>query len=269
MNIQSLFNIPADEPVGSPAGNPGETLVPETRRRSAPKLPTTTISPEMATRIERWSIDRLVPYDKNARTHSPEQIRKLAASITEFGFTNPILVDNDTGIIAGHARLAAARELNLPEVPVIVLSHLSPAQKRAYILADNRLALDAGWNEDLLRDELQALDDQGYDLDLVGFDADELKALLAEEPRYGEEDESPPLEAAAISRPGDLWILGSHRILRWWFRSRAGWNRSAAPAPLRSPLASESVPGLRGDSKCLRRFGGPGEIRTHDLFHAI
>jgi DNA modification methylase len=205
-------DTPTAAPVGSPAGKPGDTHVPETRRLSVPKV-TTTISPEMATRIELWPIDRLVPYDKNARTHSPEQIRKLVASITAYGFTNPILVDNDAGIIAGHARLAAARELHLPEVPVIVLSHLSPAQKRAYILADNRLALDAGWDEDLLREELKALDDQGYDLDLVGFDADELKALLAEEPRYGEEDESPPLETVAISRPGDLWILGSHRIL--------------------------------------------------------
>jgi ParB-like chromosome segregation protein Spo0J len=149
--------------------------------------PTLTIQPEMATHIELWHIERLVPYDKNARTHSVEQIRKIAASITAYGFTNPILVDAEAGIIAGHARLAAARLLQLPQVPVIVLSHLSPAQKRADILADNRLALDAGWDEEILREELRALENEAYDLDLVGFEADELRALLAEETHYGEE----------------------------------------------------------------------------------
>jgi len=172
-----------------------------------------TISAEMAQCIELWPIERLVPYERNARTHSDHQIRQIANSIAEFGFTNPILVDTEAGIIAGHARLLAARQLKLPQVPVIVLSHLSDAQKRAYILADNRLALDAGWDDELLRQELQALASEGFDLDLAGFDADELKNFLGEESPLAEEDDVPQTETVAISRPGDMWILGSHRIL--------------------------------------------------------
>src|SRR6266404_1530626 len=172
-----------------------------------------TISAEMAQCIELWPIERLVPYERNARTHSDHQIRQIANSIAEFGFTNPILVDTQAGIIAGHARLLAARLLKLQQVPVIVLSHLSEAQRRAYILADNRLALDASWDDDLLRQELQALASEGFDLDLAGFDADELKDFLGEESPLAEEDDVPQTETVAISRPGDMWILGSHRIL--------------------------------------------------------
>jgi hypothetical protein len=171
------------------------------------------ISAEMAQRIELWPIERLIPYERNARTHSDHQIQQIANSIAEFGFTNPILVDTRAGIIAGHARLLAARQLKLQEVPVIILSHLSDAQKRAYIRADNRLALDAGWDDELLRQELQALESEGFDLDLAGFDADELKELLEDEAPLIEEDDVPPAESIAVSRPGDLWILGSHRIL--------------------------------------------------------
>jgi len=172
-----------------------------------------TISAEMAQRIELWPIERLIPYERNARTHSDHQIRQIANSIAEFGFTNPILVDPQAGIIAGHGRLLAARQLKLPQVPVIVLSHLSSAQKHAYILADNRLALDAGWDGELLRQELQTLQSEGFDLDLVGFDADELKGLLEDELQLTEDDDVPPAETVAVSRPGDTWILGSHRIL--------------------------------------------------------
>src|SRR6266849_2153071 len=172
-----------------------------------------TISAEMAQRIELSPIERLVPYERNARTHSDHQIRQIANSIAEFGFTNPILVDTQAGIIAGHARLLAARLLKLQQVPVIVLSHLSDAQKRAYILADNRLALDAGWDDELLRQELLALENEGFDLDLAGFDADELKAFLGEESTLTEEDDAPQTESVAVSRPGDMWILSPHRIL--------------------------------------------------------
>jgi DNA modification methylase len=166
----------------------------------------------MARYIELWPIERLVSYERNARTHSDHQIRQIANSIAEFGFTNPILVDTQAGIIAGHARLLAARLLKLQQVPVIVLSHLSDAQKRAYILADNRLALDAGWDDELLRQELQALEGEGFNLDLAGFNADELRGLLADSP-LSEEDDVPQTEAVAVSHPGDIWILGSHRIL--------------------------------------------------------
>jgi DNA modification methylase len=171
------------------------------------------ISAEMAQRIELWPIERLIPYERNARTHSGHQILQIANSIAEFGFTNPILVDTQAGMIAGHARLLAARQLKLPQVPVIVLSHLSEAQKRAYILADNRLALDAGWDDELLRQELLALENEGFDLDLAGFDADELEDLLDEESPLTEEDDVPQTETVAVSSPGDIWILGSHRIL--------------------------------------------------------
>src|ERR1039457_4278800 len=143
-----------------------------------PTLPAT-ITPVMARRIEVGAAGRLVPYAKNARPHSPEQVSQIAASIVEFGFVNPILVDSTDGIIAGHGRLLAARKLGLAEVPVVVLGHLSEIQRRAYILADNQLALNAGWNDELLRIALQSLDVDGFNLSLVGFSDEELVVLLA------------------------------------------------------------------------------------------
>jgi ParB-like chromosome segregation protein Spo0J len=137
------------------------------------------ISQAMATRIERWSLDRLIPFARNPRTHSEAQVAQIAASITEFGFLNPILVDTNAGILAGHGRLLAARKLQLTEVPVIVLDHLTDAQKRAYIIADNQLALNAGWDEDLLRLELAALQDEDFNVGLIGFEDQELARLLA------------------------------------------------------------------------------------------
>lgn len=172
----------------------------------------------LASRIELWPVDRLKPYERNARTHDDAQVRKIAASITEFGFTNPILVDSSDGIIAGHGRLMAAKELGLPEVPVIVLDHLSDAQRRAYILADNRLALDAGWDEAMLAEELQDLQAEGYNLELTGFNDKELDRLLEIEP--GEQpdgltdpDQVPDEEDDCVSRLGDVWLLGKHRVM--------------------------------------------------------
>src|SRR5713226_10457661 len=124
----------------------------------------------MARCMELWPIDRLIPFARNPRTHSDAQIAQIAASIREFGFNNPILVDTNAGIIAGHGRVLAARKLQLKEVPVIVLDHLTEAQKRAYILADNQLALNAGWDEELLRLELAALQDEDFNLNLIGFE---------------------------------------------------------------------------------------------------
>jgi ParB-like chromosome segregation protein Spo0J len=132
----------------------------------------------MAKRIELWPIDRLVPFERNARTHDAAQLAQLRASIQEFGFTNPILVDGKDGVIAGHGRLEAARELGLAEVPVVVLDHLSAEQKRAYVIADNKLALNAGWDEELLRLEVMSLNLADFDLDLLGFDEKELAGLL-------------------------------------------------------------------------------------------
>jgi DNA modification methylase len=169
----------------------------------------------LASKIEHWPIEKLIPYARNPRTHSEEQVAQIAASILEFGWTSPILVDTNAGIIAGHGRLLAAQKLKLAQVPVVVLDHLTETQKRAYILADNRLAELAGWDEALLRAELTELHDADFNLDLIGFDQAELDRLLAPEPAAGltHEDAVPePLEEP-VSRRGDLWLLGDHRLL--------------------------------------------------------
>ena len=136
-------------------------------------------------RVVMRRIEELVPYAKNARTHSPEQIEQLANSIQEFGFTNPVLVDADGGIIAGHGRVLAAQSIGLQLVPTISVHWLTPEQRRAYVLADNQLALNAGWDELLLRDELQALQVSSFDLSLIGFDEDTLSGMLAGVPQFG------------------------------------------------------------------------------------
>ena len=159
-------------------------------------------------------VSELVPYARNARTQSDDQVAQIAASIREFGFTNPVLVDGERGVIAGHGRLLAARTLGMAEVPTIELSHLTPAQKRAYVLADNRLALSAGWHDDLLRIELGELQADGFDLSLTGFDLDELGAILIDaSDRLTDPDQVPELPEQPVSRPGDLWVLGPHRLL--------------------------------------------------------
>src|SRR5512146_3231626 len=171
----------------------------------------THITPAMARRIEVWPVGRLVPYAKNARTHSPEQVAQIAASIVEFGFNAPILVDSNAGIIAGHGRLLAARKLGLDEVPVVVLDHLSETQRRAYIIADNKLALNAGWDEKVLAEELHDLTGDGLDLRLVGFSDDELEALLAEDDaaddQQEEEEQVPEEPAQPVTRAGDVWTI--------------------------------------------------------------
>jgi ParB-like chromosome segregation protein Spo0J len=173
-------------------------------------------------KIESWPVDRLIPSDGNPRTHSADQIAQIAASIREFGFVNPILVGPDGRIIAGEGRFRAAESERLHEVPVIVLRHLSEIQRRALVIADNQLALNAGWDEELLREQLAALQDQDFDLDLLGFDDEELASRLdANEADAGltDEDEAPDVPAVPITRPGDLWLLSSrkgqaqHRVL--------------------------------------------------------
>ncbi|MDZ7637124.1 MAG: ParB/Srx family N-terminal domain-containing protein [Bryobacterales bacterium] len=162
--------------------------------------------------IERWPVDRLIPYARNPRTHTDEQVAQIAASIAEFGWTNPVLVGADGVVIAGHARLMAARKLSLAEVPVIVLDHLTEAQRRALVIADNRLALNAGWDEDMLRVEIDALREVDFHLEVLGFDDQELEALLADEPAEGagntDEDAAPEAPETAVTVPGDVWILG-------------------------------------------------------------
>ena len=166
--------------------------------------------------IEQWSIQRLIPRATNPRTHSPEQVAQLAASIREWGWTNPILVGADDDIIAGHARLMAARKLGMTEVPVIVLRHLSEAQRRALVIADNQLARNSGWDEEMLRLEIATLREESFDLDLVGFDDEELARLLAAQDANDgltDPDAIPDAPATPTARAGDVWALGRHRLL--------------------------------------------------------
>lgn len=173
--------------------------------------------PAMPSQIEHLPVEGLIPYARNARTHTPEQVAQIAASMREFGFTNPVLIDAEGGIIAGHGRVMAARQLGLASVPCIRLGHLSDAQKRAYVIADNKLALNAGWDESILALELKDMQAMDYDLALTGFDLGEIDELLAglEATLKGETDADavPDVKAEAVTRPGDVWVLGKHRIM--------------------------------------------------------
>jgi DNA modification methylase len=159
-------------------------------------------------------IEQLIPYARNSRTHSDAQIAQIAGSIREFSFTNPVLVDGDGGIIAGHGRLLAARQLGMQAVPCIRLGHLSPTQRKALIIADNKLALNAGWDESLLSLELQDLQSDGFDLGLTGFSGDELDALLADRTAgLTDPDDAPEPPVNPVTVLGDVWIMGKHRII--------------------------------------------------------
>ncbi len=171
----------------------------------------------MNLKVDYIATAELIPYARNARTHSDEQVGQIAASIAEFGFVNPVLVGEDNIIIAGHGRLLAASKLGMETVPVIRLGHLSETQRRALVIADNRLAEAAGWDEEMLAIELQALMEEDFDLDITGFDAAEIDKLLAglDEESAGETDDDavPEIEDEPVSKPGDLWVLGDHRLL--------------------------------------------------------
>ena len=160
-------------------------------------------------------IDLLIPYARNSRTHSDSQITKIASSIKEFGFLNPVLIDKDNGIIAGHGRVMAAKKLGLKEVPILLVEHLTEAQKRAYIIADNRLALDAGWDEEMLRVEFAELEELGFDLELTGFELGEIADLEIDEPTEGltDEDDTPEAPEQPVTVEGDVWLLGNHRLM--------------------------------------------------------
>jgi ParB-like chromosome segregation protein Spo0J len=166
-------------------------------------------------RIEQWPLDKLIPYAKNSRTHSEEQIAQIAGSIKAFGFTNPILVGGDGVIVAGHGRLSAARQLGLKQVPVIVLDHLSETERRALVIADNKLALNAGWDEEILQLEIEQLRAEDFDIDLLGFTEEELQAFEPEEiPEFqGDEDEVPEPPEEPVTKLGDVWLLGKHRVM--------------------------------------------------------
>ncbi len=167
-----------------------------------------------ADRVERWPIGRLIPYARNARTHNEEQVAQIAASIREWGWTNPVLVAEDGTIIAGHGRVLAARKLRISDVPVMVASGWTDAQKRAYTIADNKLTLNGGWDQELLGLEIGELEVLGFDLDLIGFSEGERAALAAQFTEgLTDPDDVPDLPSEAVARPGDLWVLGPHRLI--------------------------------------------------------
>lgn len=168
-----------------------------------------------ASKIEWQSVEKLIPYAKNARTHSDEQVAQIAGSIKEFGFNNPVLVDKDNSIIAGHGRVMAARKLGMDKVPVVILDHLTESQRKAYILADNRIALNSGWDSSMLSVELQDIKDD-IDLSLLGFDPDELDSLLnpvEETEGLTDEDAVPEVPVEPKTKLGDIYILGNHRLM--------------------------------------------------------
>lgn len=167
--------------------------------------------------IELLPVAGLTPYARNSRTHSDEQVNQIAASIAEFGFTNPVLIDAEGVIIAGHGRTMAAAKLGMDKVPCLRLGHLTEAQRRAYVIADNKLALNAGWDEEMLAQEMRALADMDFDLSLIGFDGDEIDEMLATLDATPEgqtdPDDTPPPPETPVARPGDVWLLGRHRVM--------------------------------------------------------
>ena len=168
------------------------------------------------TELQLVPVSRLVPYVNNARTHSPEQIAKLRSSLREFGFINPVIIDRDYGVIAGHGRILAAKEEGITEVPCVFADHLTEAQKKAYIIADNRMAMDAGWDEELLRVEIEALQAADFDPLLTGFDEKELADLFGEDEQNVKDDAfdlSAALEKASFVERGDIWTVGRHRLM--------------------------------------------------------
>lgn len=168
-----------------------------------------------AEQVKSMPIDRLIPYARNSRTHSDAQVAQIAASIKEWGWTTPVLIDEDGQIIAGHGRLMAARKLGMAEVPVIVAEGWTDAQKKAYVIADNKLALNAGWDESLLALEFGELEGLGFDLELTGFSLDEIDALKPVEvpAALTDEDDVPEVPAEPVTRLGDVWLLGQHRVM--------------------------------------------------------
>lgn len=170
---------------------------------------------QTTTQMELIPIDKLIPYVNNARTHSPEQIKKLRSSLREFGFINPVIIDREYNVIAGHGRILAAKEEGIKEVPCVFVDYLTPAQKKAYILADNRMALDAGWDEELLRVEIEALQGADFDIGLTGFDEKEL-SILFDKDNDAEEDDfdvDAELQKPALSKLGDIWLVGRHKVI--------------------------------------------------------
>ena len=169
------------------------------------------------TEMQLVAVSKLIPYVNNARTHSAEQVMKLRSSLREFGFINPVIIDREFNVIAGHGRILAAKEEGILEVPCVFVDYLTEAQKKAYILADNRMAMDAGWDEELLRIEIEALQGEDFDIGLTGFDESEIADLFGSDDTSGVKDDdydlSAALEKAAFVKRGDIWTVGRHRLM--------------------------------------------------------
>jgi DNA modification methylase len=219
----------------------------------------------MKPEIEHLALETLIPYARNSRTHSEAQVAQIAASIREFGFTNPVLVDDEGGIIAGHGRVLAARKLSLPEVPCIRLAHLSEAQKRAYVIADNKLALNAGWDMEMLAIEFAELADAGFDNLLTGFTQDEIDALTPEQIPEGltDEDAVPELHAEPVSKLGDVWLLGNHRVVCGDATSADDWAKLEI---IRPAMVFSSPPYGVGENAKLRDKYVKGAAQRKTLY---
>ena len=169
------------------------------------------------TQMQLVDINKLIPYVNNARTHSPEQITKLRSSLREFGFVSPVIIDREYNILCGHGRVCAAKEEGVNEVPCVFVEHLSEAQKKAYILADNRMSLDAGWDDELLKVEMASLQEMGFDIGITGFDESELADLFADGDKTSAKDDdfdlTAALEKASFVQRGDIWTVGRHRLM--------------------------------------------------------
>ena len=189
------------------------------------------------TEFQLVDINKLVPYANNARTHNKEQILKLRSSLREFGFVNPVIIDREYNVLAGHGRIMAAKEEGIAEVPCVYADHLTEAQKKAYILADNRMALDAGWDEELLAVEMEELQNLGFDLGLTGFDESEIADIFdinSDEAKQDDFDVDAELEKPCKSKTGDIWHLGKHTVIcgdlystSWRHKSKSCLHRSA------------------------------------------
>jgi DNA modification methylase len=209
--------------------------------------------------IQQMPIEALIPYARNSRTHDDAQVAQIAASIREFGFTNPVLVDAEGGIIAGHGRVMAARKLGLAEVPCIELSHLTDVQKRAYVIADNKIAINSGWNEDMLKLELDALVEEGFDIELTGFSLDELQDMEVEEIPPNEKDDAvPELPVDPVTKPGDVWVLGRHRVMCGDSTSIESFEKLMAGDKADFCFTSPPYNAARGKGAKTDRLGGNG-----------
>jgi DNA modification methylase len=214
--------------------------------------------------VQEVPVGDLIPYASNSRTHSDEQVAQIAASIKEFGFNNPVLTDGENGIIAGHGRILAARKLGLDTVPVIELSHLTENQRKAYIIADNKLALNAGWDMEMLSLEMGDLNDEGFDLSLIGFGEDELANIFVDKTEgLTDPDDVPDIPDDPVTKPGDVWLLGKHKIVCGDCTDPTVWDKLDIGDGF---VCFSSPPYNAGDASGLRGKYKPGTPKTNKFY---